>query len=312
MTKQYKPATGGRGIEWTCRTVNALGGCKHACRWTMPDGTTAVCYAEELANNGLARAGYPHGFEHHYFRPNVLKVLADNKQPELRFMDSMSDMFGSWVPEEHLTAVFEAMAQAPQHAYQGLTKAPGRIRKYINHLPPNLWVGASSAPDIMMGKELTDQQKTAYTLKALSALREVKETAGNIVWMSLEPVSWDMAHLFVDHPLDWVVIGAATNGPQKFMPEESHIEKLLDVFDASGTAVFFKGNIRKLIDTRPDWRWREDFPIAYRDGSPIPAVYRRQENAKRHGWPLNQVMLEAESKPVRMTQSGQTAFAFGV
>lgn len=288
MTKQFNKKTLSRGIEWADSTRNPIGGCRHGCRWTMPDGTTAVCYAEQLANGGVAAAGYPHGFEHHYWRGEKgLRDLKAGREPELIFCDSMSDMFGHWVPRDQVMAALDAMREAPHHTYQSLTKAPGSLGlHFINALPPNLWVGISSAPDVMMGNSLSDQQKAAYTRRALGVLDSVREMSGNITWMSLEPVSWDMAHLFAEQPLDWVVIGAAMNDRKYYQPDPEHVKKLLDVFDATGTAVFFKGNIKQTI-TDLGLRWREDFPTTYRDGTPIPAVLRRQEMAKQHGWPLN-------------------------
>lgn len=56
MTIQFKPKTGGRGIEWCDETRNATGGCMHDCRWKMPNGEVAVCYAKTLAETGVARA----------------------------------------------------------------------------------------------------------------------------------------------------------------------------------------------------------------------------------------------------------------
>ena len=70
MTKQFKPKTGGRGIEWSDTTFSPLSGCRHDCRWRIPDGTVAVCYAEDLAERGVAKSKYPQGFKHHYWRPN--------------------------------------------------------------------------------------------------------------------------------------------------------------------------------------------------------------------------------------------------
>lgn len=59
MTVQFKPKTGSRGIEWCDETRNPTGGCLHQCRWEMPDGTIAICYAENLAEHGVAKKGYP-------------------------------------------------------------------------------------------------------------------------------------------------------------------------------------------------------------------------------------------------------------
>jgi hypothetical protein len=126
--------------------------------------------------------------------------------------------------------------------------------------------------------------------KSLRVLAEVKRRAGNLVWMSAEPVSWDLAAAVGrDHPLDWVVTGAASDGRRTFQPDPAHVARLLDILDATGTPVFFKGNLRPLFaghdfgEERLN-RWREDFPTRYRDGSPIPAVAERQERCREHGW----------------------------
>lgn len=55
-----------------------------------------------------------------------------------------------------------------------------------------------------------------------------------------------------------------------------------------GTAAFFKGNIRPLIEAHPELRgWREDFPREDRTGAPIPAVDRRQARCREFGWTLS-------------------------
>src|SRR5206468_525002 len=92
-----------------------------------------------------------------------------------------------------------------------------------------------------------------------------------------------------DHPLDWVVIGAASAGRRTFQPDPAHVRNLLDVMDATGTPVFYKGNIKDLfkssdLGSEERNRWREDFPVSYRDGRPIPAVVRRQVLCERYGW----------------------------
>jgi protein gp37 len=290
MTVQFKKKTRGRGIEWCDVTRNVLRGCKHGCRWLMPDGTIAVCYAETLAEHGVAKAGYPHGFAHHYWVPNMLKELVAGKDPLLIFCDSMSDMFAHYVPEEHVTTILQTMKKASHHTYQSLTKAAPQLLKYTQHMPQNLWVGISSPPDWFMGNRLSRAQQVAMLRRSLSVLCQVKEQTGNIVWMSAEPVSWDLTEVIDEsHPLDWIVIGAASNGRHYFQPEVEHVKKLLQVMDATRTPVFFKGNIQPLFDandlgTDELNRWREDFPRTYRDGKEIPAVKRREQMCAEHGW----------------------------
>ncbi len=299
MTVQFNPRTGGRGIEWCDETRNVIGGCLHGCRWEMPDGSVAICYAEHLAESGVAKRAYPQGFKHHYFRPEEIKQLTKGKEPLLIFCDSMSDLFAKAVPEDQVRGILAAMRTAPHHTYQSLTKAAPQILKYIDDLPPNLWVGASSPPDWMMGKRLSRHQQAAMLRKSLAILTEVKKRTGNSVWMSAEPVSWDLTEVINEtHPLDWVVIGAASNGRRYYQPDPEHIRKLLLVMDATRTPVFYKGNIRPLFEdndlgTDDLNRWREDFPQTNRDGMPIPAVQRRDEMCQMHGWTRSRFRLPA-------------------
>jgi protein gp37 len=269
----------------------------HGCRWLMPDGSVAICYAEQLAERGVAKRAYSQGFAHHYWRDDLLKSLGLGDVPALIFIDRMSELFAKNVPAEQVRAIMAMMATAPRHTYQSLTKAAPQILKHINNLPPNLWVGVSSPPDWMFGKRLSRRQQIAMLRKSLAVLAEVKRRTGNIVWMSAEPISWDLTEVIDEnHPLDWIVIGAASNGPRYYQPDPEHVRKLLQVMDATNTPVFYKGNIAELFeknDLGSDElnRWREDFPQAHRDGSPIPAVVRRQQNCERHGWTKSKLSL---------------------
>ncbi len=314
MAKQYNPKTGARGIEWCDETRNVFGGCIHRCRWLMPDGSMAMCYAEDLAENGLAKGGYPHGFENHYYREKNLGPLVAGREPQLIFMDSMSDLFGNWVPDDQLEKVLRAMGTAPRHTYQSLTKAPGRLKKYMHLFPRNLWVGVSSPPDYFMpakghvedfdglamkpANPMPEHAKIRFLQNTLSILKDVKAATGNITWMSWEPVSWDMApHITVDMMPDWVIIGAASKGKKYYQPLPEHIAPLLDLCDAAGTAVFFKGNIKPMFDAHDLGsarlnRWREDFPIGA--NGPSAAVIQRQEIAHEKGWALNTFLLNWE------------------
>ncbi|MCU0465056.1 MAG: phage Gp37/Gp68 family protein [Anaerolineae bacterium] len=248
MNKQNK-GNGRRGIEWTDYTWNPVGGCKHACRWEMPDGSIAICYAEMVAER-VAQSAYANGFEHHYWRPELLNEPLKLATPAKIFLDSMSDLMGAWVPEAEIEQVLDICRQAPQHTFQLLTKNAPRLLKF--DFPENVWVGVSAPPSFFKGKQLSFTQQKKMVQRQLEILRQVNVP---VRWMSIEPLSFDIAPLLKNSPLEWAVIGAATNGPKTYQPRPEWVVNVLEVLDAQNTKVFFKGNI-----DWPDAEWREEFP----------------------------------------------------
>lgn len=233
-------------------TVNPVGGCLHRCQWIMPNGAIAECYAKAVAE-GVASAAYPEGFEHHYWHPERLKEPFKVKQPMRIFWDSMSDLFGHWVPDEQIQAVLDMACEASWHTFQSLTKNPGRMLRF--DLPENVWAGASIPPDFMWGKRLSQGQKNHMMYKALETLEILSDQGQPVTWMSFEPLSWDMAAIVDQYPgaFNWAVIGAASNGKTKYQPDPVHARRLIEELDSQGIPVFFKGNF--------EWEpRREEFP----------------------------------------------------
>lgn len=251
MNKQLKK-DGGRGIEWTDFTWNYIGGCKHRCRWRMPDGKIAICYAESTAN--VMQSGYPHGFEHHYVRPHMLDEPLRHKTPAKIFLDSMSDLMGQWVSDEEIQRVLDICRQAHWHVFQLLTKNAPRLAKF--DLPKNVWAGVSAPPTFMFWKELTRDQQVRMVNKQLDTLAVLKSRGHPVCWMSIEPLSFDIAAIFEEWirddqtrahpgglPLDWAVIGAASNGSKHFQPDAKHVESAHEVLWQNGATIFHKGNL---------------------------------------------------------------------
>ncbi len=230
----------------------------------MPDGTVAECYAETVAER-IAQASYPHGFEHHYWRPESLNEPLKVKAPSRIFLDSMSDLMGHWVPEEQILQVLDVCRRAPWHQFQLLTKNAPRLREF--EFPSNVWVGVSAPPTSMFGKPLTFRQQQRMVETMMSVLEKVDVP---VRWMSIEPLSFDIAPLLVGSPLEWAVIGAATNGVATYQPKEEWVTNVLSVLDAQNTQVFFKGNL--------DWQpWCENLPIVM---SPVATYNVFDSNSK--------------------------------
>lgn len=255
MNKQRK----GGQIEWTQvydrvgYTWNVVSGCQHDCKWRMPDGSIAQCYAKSIAE-GVAQKAYPHGFEHHYWNPQRLQEPLKLETPAGIFLDSMSDLMGRWVTDDQIQQVLDVCRDASQHIFFLLTKNAPRLPKY--DFPKNVWVGASSPPDFYRGKRLSQPSKDAMLKVALESLGRTNAT---VKWMSFEPLSDDYSDIVERYPvLNWAVIGAASNGRTHIPPYTDDFNAMMRVLDAQQVAVFFKGNLRSLPEA--DQHWREDFP----------------------------------------------------
>jgi protein gp37 len=253
LLNKQKKSEKKRGIEWTDYTWNPIGGCFHGCRWDMPDGKEAICYAENHAESEQMKPFYPEGFEHHYWHPNRLIEPLGEMKPARIFVGSMADIMGHWVPGDQIQSVIETMRQTPKHTYQVLTKAAPRLLDF--EFPENAWLGVSAPPSTMMGKRLSEYQQIRMVLRQLDVLQQLK--GKNIRWMSIEPLSFDISELFVKHEasksLDWIVIGAASNGRTFYQPKPEWVADLLAWADWHGVPVFFKGNLEWPVR-------REEFP----------------------------------------------------
>jgi protein gp37 len=246
------------GIEWTHPygrpgfTWNVISGCLHDCRWNMPDGVQAVCYAGTVANR-VAQKAYPQGFVHHYWHPERLEEPLRQKEPAGIFLDSMSDLMGRWVPEEQIHQVLDVCARAEQHIFFLLTKNAPRLLKF--QFPPNVWVGVSTPPDYFMGKQLSQNQKSNLLRVSLDILSRVKVP---VRWVSFEPLSWNVTEVMMGCTfIQWAVIGAASNGKNYYLPNPDHVSGLLSMLDFWNVPVFFKGNLRGCPAAEP---WRVDYP----------------------------------------------------
>ena len=275
MNKQGTKTNPLGGIEWTHifgpgtgYTANPVRGCQHQCRWRMPDGNVAVCYAEAQRDR-LSGAG---AFQNITFHPEVLDAIRKHQQPAGIFIDSMADLFGQGVSDTMLRSVLNGIAESPQHVFFSLTKNPTRLRSgWLKdyQFPSNLFLGVSMPPTFMFGKELTLAQQRAWFEKALNCLAQCN---ARVRWVSLEPLSWDCSDILAKYTtwLHWAVIGAASNGAKTYQPDPMTVRRVLTALggsthwsnpsqDTSPIPVFYKGNLKPLINSN-NWAWRQEFP----------------------------------------------------
>lgn len=151
-------------IEWCDSTWNPVTGCMHGCVYcyarqmanrfkgydkiTLPD--TSISKGQHVLEVPAAKRGkvapYPFNFDPTFHRYH-LDEPQKWKNPRTIFVCSMTDLFGDWVPDEWIEAVFEACGKAPQHRYLFLTKNPKRYIELADNgkLPQNknMWYGIS-------------------------------------------------------------------------------------------------------------------------------------------------------------------------
>src|SRR5687768_4098728 len=115
------------GIEWTRLwhrlpgfTSNPIKGCEHECRWEMPDGKIAICYAEATVDK--FPSANPGGFKNLRFDENELRAIEKQKAPAGIFFGSMTDWMGNHVEDQWIVKSLRTMEACPQHYFLTLTK----------------------------------------------------------------------------------------------------------------------------------------------------------------------------------------------
>jgi protein gp37 len=106
------------------RSANHCERVNEACRF---------CYAERQ-NFRLSGLPFKPGYRRYYtFVVDEKKLLAPlrRKKPTRIFVESMSDAFGEWWPDEFIDQLYAVMALSPQHTYINLSKRPERRRNYL-------------------------------------------------------------------------------------------------------------------------------------------------------------------------------------
>jgi protein gp37 len=217
--------SGKTNIQWTNRTWNPLTGCSRV------SSGCDLCYAfalhdmrhEAYENGKDLPTQYAKPFSEIQLFPQRLNDPLKIKAPTKFFVNSMSDMFHSQVPEEFIRQVFETMRKAHWHTFQILTKRAGRLRRLGQQLdwPANVWMGVSIELD-------------SLTPRA-DALREVPAA---VRFLSLEPLLGPLPSLNLEG-IHWTITGGESGtGARPFDPDWARDirERCAD----AGTAYFHK------------------------------------------------------------------------
>lgn len=218
-------------VDWASWTWNPVTGCRHGCRF---------CYAREIAVSEKMRGSYPLGFEPLFHSERldapvntaVPASARERAQDGRVFVCSMADLFGEWVPQKWIDAVFESCLRAPEWEYLFLTKFPARYRR--TELPPAAWFGAS----------VVDQ---SWVKKVERVMPELDVA---VRWLSVEPLLGPVK--FGD--LSWcdlLVVGAQSGTRQPdgvgvvepFAPRFEWVADLVGQARGAGVPVYLKANL---------------------------------------------------------------------
>lgn len=244
-------------IDWCDSTWNPVTGCLHGCEY---------CYARRIAERfsgagkectflGVTKFSFPHELERRAeyrgknepypfgFSPTLHRYRLDEpkrlKNPHNIFVCSMADLFGDWVPDEWIQAVFHACDAAPQHRYLFLTKNPERYACMNAYLPyhrrppyvAEMWFGHS------------------YT--GIGDYRPLRLNAVHPTFVSIEPMLRNLSEPDMINAIatnDWMIIGAETgNRKGKIIPEKAWVQKIAGVCKEYGTPLFMKKSLKDIM-----------------------------------------------------------------
>ena len=214
-------------IEWTEATWNPTTGCDR----TSPgcDNCYALTLSKRLKAMGQPKyqkdgdprtSGPGFGLTLH---PDALGIPRSWTSPRTIFVNSMSDLFHSQVPEGYIRRVFDVIADTPQHQYQVLTKRSKRLADVGRRLdwPPNLWMGVSV-------------ESSKYRFR-LDHLRTVDAA---IRFVSAEPLLGRLANLDLDG-IHWLIAGGESGHRSRPM-DPAWVVDLRDQCGDAKVPFFFK------------------------------------------------------------------------
>lgn len=244
-------------IEWADYTWNPVTGCLHGCPYCYARAVAnrfGMEYAPRLGDPGMEgackydsdegmdtmlelvkpykrdgrRQPYPMGFLPTFHRYKLDEPARKTKGVAI-FVGSMTDLFGEWVPDEWIEAVFDACRKAPQHVYMFLTKNWRRYQQLAEaeKLPTeeNFWYGST----------ITNPEMSFFW------------STGHNTFLSIEPLLRPI-NFTVFVPIKWVIIGAMTGpGSKGHQPAREWVETIEKGARAAGVPVFMKDSLKGIV-----------------------------------------------------------------
>lgn len=230
-------------IEWTDKTDNPITvkGGGHWCR-KISEGC-ANCYAEAINTgnrfdfaSGLIYTGKPPELELNY---KMLAGWARKRVPKRRFVCSMTDWCGEWVPREWQIAILDAMASAPKQTFMLLTKRADILHKLIHDWT---WLKNRSVPNqnIWVGVSIENQKELEKRIYDLAAIKDLGK--GFKTFVSFEPLLEGINLSYHSNFFDLAIVGAESGKGARPM-DEDWVRSLRDEVKKANKAFFYKQNV---------------------------------------------------------------------
>ncbi len=203
----------------------------------------------------MGQANYVNGFDL-TLQPHMLELPLSWRKPRLIFVNSMSDLFHSSVPDDYIQRVFAVMRRAPWHRYQILTKRSDRLAALDKVLEwhPSIWIGVSVESD-----------------RYLHRIDDLRKTRAHIKFLSLEPLLGPLRELDLSG-IDWVIVGGES-GPHARPMDARWVRAIRDQCISQSVPFFFKqwgGVFKKRAGRALDDRTWDEMPATIAD-RPDPA-----------------------------------------
>jgi protein gp37 len=218
-------------IEWTDATWNPLRGC------TKISPGCKHCYAETFAERFRGVKGHPYeqGFDLRLV-PEKISEPFQWSGPRTVFVNSMSDLFQSGVPDGYIEDVVRVMVEANWHTYQVLTKRADRLRGMLS----TRLRFAADQRHIWWGVSVEDKE---YGLPRIEHLRRAPAA---IRFLSIEPLLEDLGDEVDMSGIDWAIVGGES-GPGARPMDRVWVERILKQCRKQCVSFFFKqwGGVQK-------------------------------------------------------------------
>jgi len=173
-------------IAWTDETWNPVHGCSKV------SAGCDNCYAERISRQydyTVLPWTSKHASENVQLKPDKLDEPYGIDEPARIFVNSMSDLFHSQVPDSYIQDVFAVMRNCPEHIFQILTKRPGRAAHMPIDWPPNVWMGTSVEDERVVGR-----------------IEQLGHCDAQTLFVSFEPLIGPVGDVDLS-AIDWAIVG---------------------------------------------------------------------------------------------------------